>query len=269
MDDKLEPSTQPDSAVAQPTIRPGKVRVDIYQLETLRPFVCLIFVAPFLVIYEMGVIFSGNEAVRNGVDVGLQWLLGAMGIGHLLLLPILTVVLLMTMHHARNDRFGFHPSTLTGMMLESMGLGLILLFAAKGHQLWFREFSGDSFVSIQSAIEFGSARMTDWERVVSFCGAGLYEELVFRLVLLSGFVWGMRRLGIRHLHAAIASVVLTSLLFAAAHYDLINPAGSAFELSTFAVRMVASLFFCVVFLLRGFGIAVGTHIAYDIFAQVV
>lgn len=217
----------------------------------------------------MGVIFSGNEAIRNGVDVGLKWLLGAMGIGHLLLLPILTVVLLMIMHHARNDRFGFHPSTLTGMMLESIGLGLILLFAAKGHHLWFRQFSNDLFLLIPGTLDSGDAGMTSWERVVSFCGAGLYEELVFRLVLLSGLVLGLRRLGVRHLHAAIASVVLTSLLFAAAHYDLINPAGSAFELPTFAVRMLASLFFCIVYLLRGFGIAVGTHIAYDICAQVI
>lgn len=269
MDEKLESSPQPEQTAERPVRLPRKVRVEIYQFETLRPFVCLIFVAPFLVIYEMGVIFSGNEAVRNGVDVGLQWLLGIMGMGQLLLLPILTVVLLMTMHHVRKDRFGFHPSTLTGMMLESMGLGLILLFAAKGHHLWFRQFSNELFVRIQSTIDSGNTGMTRWEQVVSFCGAGLYEELVFRLVLLSGFVLGMRRLGIRHLHAAMVGVVLTSLLFAAAHYDLINPAGSAFELSTFAVRMMASLFFCVVYLLRGFGIAVGTHIAYDILVQVV
>ncbi len=258
---------QPNVIAALPVRSPGKERVVVYQFETLRPIVCLAFVAPLLVIYEMGVIFSGNEGVRNGVDVGLQWMLGAIGMGHILLLPILTVVLLMTMHHKRNDRFGFHPSTLTGMMLESMGLGLILLFAAKGHHLWLKQASHEFLLRVPGSTDAGLAGMTDWERIVSFCGAGLYEELVFRLVLLSGLVLGLQRLGIRHFQAAVASVVLTSLLFAAAHYDLINPAGSAFEIPTFAIRMVASLFFCAVFLFRGFGIAVGTHIAYDVLAQ--
>ena len=55
--------------------------------------------------------------------------------------------------------------------------------------------------------------------------------------------------------------------FAVLHYDLINPAGAPLNIYGFLFRFSASVIFCLLFLFRGFGIAVGTHVIYDVMTQ--
>jgi membrane protease YdiL (CAAX protease family) len=104
-------------------------------------------------------------------------------------------------------------------------------------------------------------------RFVGFCGAGLYEEVLFRLLLLPAVGWTIARLGAAPRAAATWSVFLTSVLFAAAHY--IGPLGDTFDLHSFAFRTLAGLFFAALFLTRGFGIAAGTHAVYDMIVGLV
>ena len=103
---------------------------------------------------------------------------------------------------------------------------------------------------------------------VSFVGSGIYEELIFRIMILVPIIYWASRISKDHKLSMIAGVVLVSLIFAALHYNVLNPAGNPFELSSFSFRFVASTVFCTLFLFRGFGIAVGTHVAYDVLTQV-
>jgi membrane protease YdiL (CAAX protease family) len=57
-------------------------------------------------------------------------------------------------------------------------------------------------------------------------------------------------------------LVASSLLFAAAHY--VGPLGDAFDLYSFTFRTLAGMFFAILFVVRGFGIAAGTHALYDV-----
>ena len=57
-------------------------------------------------------------------------------------------------------------------------------------------------------------------------------------------------------------MLLTSLLFSAAHYR--GPHGESFEAFSFWFRFTAGALFAVLFVCRGFGIAAGTHAMYDI-----
>ena len=98
--------------------------------------------------------------------------------------------------------------------------------------------------------------------LIMFLGAGIYEELLFRLVLLSGTIWVLRRLGVELAWSVVYGVALTSLAFAAAHY--VGPYGDLFDPRSFLFRFIAGLFFCILFVYRGFGIAAGTHALYDI-----
>jgi hypothetical protein len=82
--------------------------------------------------------------------------------------------------------------------------------------------------------------------------------------MLPGLILLLRLIGWRWSVAIAMAIGMTSLLFAAAHYDWLNPAAAAFEWPGFMVRFLASVFFALVFLFRGFGIAVGTHVAYDV-----
>jgi membrane protease YdiL (CAAX protease family) len=95
-------------------------------------------------------------------------------------------------------------------------------------------------------------------------GAGIYEELLFRVVLVGLLAWGAKKLlGWRPLHAGIAATVLGALVFSAFHY--IGPYGDPLDVYSFAFRTIAGLFFSGLYLLRGFGITAWTHALYDVF----
>jgi hypothetical protein len=65
----------------------------------------------------------------------------------------------------------------------------------------------------------------------------------------------------------VGGLVVSSLLFSAAHY--VGPLGDTFEPYSFTFRTIAGLFFAGLFLWRGFGIAAGTHAAYDMLVGLV
>jgi hypothetical protein len=98
-------------------------------------------------------------------------------------------------------------------------------------------------------------------------GAGIYEELLFRVVLVSGlallatrvFRWPRTR-------ANLFAVVLGALIFSAFHY--IGPYGEPLRLDSFTFRAVAGLLFSGLYVLRGFGITAWTHALYDVFLAV-
>jgi membrane protease YdiL (CAAX protease family) len=102
------------------------------------------------------------------------------------------------------------------------------------------------------------------DRLVAFLGAGVYEELLFRLMLLGPATWVLRRVGMAPTTSIATAVVTTSLLFSAAHYL----SGEPFFWFIFFFRFLAGTFFAVVFLYRGFGIAAGAHAGYDILVGV-
>ncbi len=98
-------------------------------------------------------------------------------------------------------------------------------------------------------------------------GAGIYEELLFRVLLVSGLAWLMGR--IFHWRPAAAGVfaaIVGALIFSAFHY--IGPYGDDLALASFTFRAVAGLLFSGLYLLRGFGITAWTHALYDVFLAV-
>ena len=100
-----------------------------------------------------------------------------------------------------------------------------------------------------------------FRRFVSFMGAGIYEELLFRLMLLPAVAWLLRWLGCQPNWALATAALLTSFSFAAAHH--LGTLGEPFQWYAFIFRAIAGMFFAMLFLYRGFGIAAGTHAAYD------
>ena len=97
------------------------------------------------------------------------------------------------------------------------------------------------------------------------CGAGVYEEILFRLLVLSAIYYVVRQAtgtGAAHQVAAgIVAVVVSALLFSAFHHW---PGGEPFEWGPFVFRSIAGCTLGALFLARGLGIAVYTHAAYDL-----
>ena len=153
-----------------------------YWRESSRPLASLAFIAPLLCCYELGVAILGREAVRNGADLWMRTLLDSAGLGRLLL-PLLACGILLSWHHLRSERWSLQPLVLSGMHLESLLLGFVLLLAASLHSAWFPRLHID-----------GSGRHLA-AHVVAYLGAGVYEELLFRLMLLPTMILMLRRAG--------------------------------------------------------------------------
>jgi membrane protease YdiL (CAAX protease family) len=100
--------------------------------------------------------------------------------------------------------------------------------------------------------------------LVSYFGAGVYEETLFRLMLLPLCTAALRAAKVTPRTSIVIAVILTSALFSAAHH--VGAAGEPLDPFRITFRFAAGMLFCVVFLFRGFGIAVGTHALYDVFA---
>jgi len=105
-------------------------------------------------------------------------------------------------------------------------------------------------------------------RLMLSVGAGLYEELLFRVVLVAGLAWIARVLfGWRDTPAAIWAVLLGAAIFSLVHY--IGPYGDPVTLYSFVFRMIAGMFFSALYLVRGFGVTAWTHALYDAMLLVV
>jgi hypothetical protein len=163
-------------------------------------------------------------------------------------LPALAVVaILLAWHIARRDAWRVSPGTLCAMLLESFALGVPLIV--------FGLLLSRLFPLAAPAGE------TIGETVILSLGAGVYEELVFRLILCTALAILLRNLaGLSSQLSMLLLVVLSATLFSAYHYL----GNEAFHWRIFVFRMLAGVYLAILFLSRGFGITAGSHIAYDI-----
>jgi hypothetical protein len=223
-----------------------------YLEQSQTPLASLWFVLPLLVLHELGVRYYATlpgEAIEYRVTAFtlIAQFLQSCGATWRYLPALAVVAILASWHVARGDRWVFNTPVLVGMFLESSALALPLV--------------GVYFLFSNSSVTF--MPVGEWKLMASlYLGAGVYEELVFRLGAFSVFsflvldLWGMSR----PLGAAVV-VIISAMLFAvyhmlgAAHYP--SPA-----LVFVALRGV---FYGIIFLERGFGITVGVHTAYDLF----
>jgi membrane protease YdiL (CAAX protease family) len=210
-------------------------------------------VAPLLVAYETGVLTLG---VQNGADAWMRGLLNCLGFGQHFLLPILTVCILLAWHHLTRQSWRVSPGVVSAMAVESIFLAVCLRLILQLQGSLLQSVGGAAPLEIAAKFRDG----------VGFLGAGIYEELLFRLVLLSLAVCAFRRSGAAAWLSTSAAIVLTSLIFAAAHY--VGIYGDTLGWFSFLFRSLAGLFFSILFVYRGFGIAAGAHATYDIFVGV-
>jgi hypothetical protein len=100
--------------------------------------------------------------------------------------------------------------------------------------------------------------------VISAIGAGVHEELVFRLALIAGLIALARPLAAAigtRLTVALA-ITASSLAFAAAHH--LGAHGEPWTLHAFAFRALAGVAFAAMFWFRSLAHAVYAHVLYDI-----
>ena len=101
-----------------------------------------------------------------------------------------------------------------------------------------------------------------WTQVALSIGAGIYEELVFRVLLMGGLALLFRALMESPVQAYVLAALLGAALFSGVHY--VGPLGDPFAFPSFTFRFLFGLALNALFLGRGFGVAAWTHALYDV-----
>ncbi|MCK6455432.1 MAG: CPBP family glutamic-type intramembrane protease [Phycisphaerae bacterium] len=235
---------------ARPAVAPS---AGGYYDLTHRPLQCLVFLLPLVAAYEVGMALvhqwsSGPQRHDLAAQLLLQWLFSLFGASGYYLPGLALVAVLLAWHVASRQPWSIDGVALGGMLAESVLFAIPLL-------------AMNQFVRQRSLAAFGEPSVA--VDLLLSIGAGIYEELVFRLIVISFLMMLLKDIGGMRQTAAVAlTVIASSLAFAAHHYA---PIGSdVFSVGDFAFRAAAGAYLAGVFVFRGFGIAVGSHVMYDV-----
>lgn len=238
---------------------PGLPGNGAYAVLATRPLHVLAFLSPLILLYELGSMWY--LAGRGAETIGARGILGSFfhtfGVAGLHLPPVTLVVVLLAWHFALRDPLRIRPVVLLGMGAESALWSVPLLvvglaMAAGAH----------------AARVDGSLAGYSWQaRLTVAVGAGLYEELLFRLVFITAIHFALSDLlKLRSTPAHIIAILASAAAFALYHNVTLADAAQTRLLLFY---MLAGAYFGALFVLRGFGVVVATHAMYDIAALLI
>jgi hypothetical protein len=184
---------------------------------------------------------------------------GSLGFTDHWLLPLLLCLILMGWQILKFQDWRFSPAILIGMVLESSIWAVALVGVSRAIDLGFAYLEQTGPLLLETTRADTNRSLC---ALVGFIGAGVYEETLFRLILVPVFFHALRVLQTPQVLASSLAVTGSALLFALAHHA--GTPGEAFTWYAFIFRWMAGVFFAWIFVLRGFGIAVGTHTIYDV-----
>ena len=257
----------PSDAQRAKALRAAAGPGDSYWRLSRAPRYSVLFALPLLLLYEALAAFlavTAGEGVRNGADVMLKsaFIAVAGTRGPLIFAACLVGLgIWIVARDLKRGRGRLRLAVFGTMLVESAALALVFGFVVGG--ITSRLIAPLATMAIAQVSEMGVAT-----RLMVSLGAGLYEELLFRVVLVSALLLLTRRvLNWPWAVAGTVSVVAGALIFSAFHY--IGPYGDPLRLDSFVFRAVGGLAFSALYVTRGFGITAWTHALYDVFLLVV
>jgi hypothetical protein len=224
------------------------------------PRYSLLFALPLLVFYQVLAVLlaHGERSVRDGADVILQSLFAAVAGAWgppLFMACLIAAGLWLVARDMRAHGTRLRATVFVAMLGESILLAGVFGLGVGGVT--------SGVLGLLQTLALAPARLDFWTHLMVSLGAGIYEELLFRVLLVGALAAGARAvLGWRPIPAGVAATLLGAAIFSAFHY--IGPYGDRLELYSFVFRMVAGVFFSALYLARGFGITAWTHALYDV-----
>jgi hypothetical protein len=199
----------------------------------------LVLIFPLLLAYEIGVLFAGRV---NGADVVTRLLFSVAGSRGAYLLVHVVIALAFLLWIRREQRWATLSLDVAAPVILEAAIYALTLGAL-------------GTLVVENILGLGAGA-----HIVSALGAGVHEEIVFRLGLMAGIVAVLSRAVDRRIAVAIA-LVGSSVLFAAAHH--VGAQGEPFTTHAFVFRCVAGCVFGAVFWFRSLSHAVYAHVLYD------
>jgi hypothetical protein len=224
------------------------------------PLTSTLLIFPLFLAYELGILFV--PSAYNGADLVtaqiLRLLHGQLGLylainGGLALVFLVVVLVLRKKHH-------FDPGRIWSLLFESaiyaLTMGTLICF------VMVDLLHIDPRLSIP-ALRTGIGQPPFPGSIIIALGAGVHEELIFRVVGVGGFAIALERvLRLSRGTSLTIAFVVSSLLFSAAHHVI---GGEPVRIGVFVYRTLCGLFFASIYQLRGAAVAVYTHTLYDIY----
>lgn len=275
-----------------------------YLERTSRPVYAIVFLLPFIAFYEIGTILINTDMlnqsqVRVVAFVWLQQLLHYLGTSSRIAWiapPLVVILILIGLQLTSRKGWYFCAGDYIPMVIECVLLAIPLivlsLFFNRPMVAPNRLRGPDSKAPVAVTrlaeepvgttaapivpLAAGSAAASHslMANIVTGVGAGIYEELVFRLILICLLMMFFQDLiGLSHSNAIVSSVLISAALFSAHHHIIVLDGqvgrSAAFNWAEFGFRTMAGVYFAGLFALRGFGITAGTHAFYDIIATLI
>ena len=224
-----------------------------YLLKSRTSFYSFLFTLPLFFIYEVNILFLSWDdilVVRNGADFLMRNILesfdiyGIYGLGLVFFLGLLVTYIFFIKEDQQQE---VNVNFLFIMLAESMLWSVFLYFLLFKFMVLLMNPVGKTIL----------------QQVTLAIGAGIYEEFLFRVLLIAGlsgilgfvFMWDKT-------FKNIIAVVLSGGIFSAFHF--MGEYGDFFSMELFLIRFFAGLILGVLYMYRGFGITAYTHSIYDL-----
>ena len=224
-----------------------------YYRSSKSTFYSFLFAVPLIMTYELAAFVlnkSDIEGLRNGADVVTKQILSLFGMAGFYGLSILVLIILVALYfrELKDKEFNLKYRFLFIMLAESLLYAVLFGFIV----------GKITSIILQSPTSFNFK----YQLVLSL-GAGVYEEFLFRVVLITLFALIFTKVvGLKRSTSLGFAVIISSLIFSGFHY--VGIFGEPFFLQTFVFRFIGGLVLSILYVVRGFGITAYTHSFYDL-----
>ena len=224
-----------------------------YFSNSKSPLYSFLFTLPLFIVYEIGIFISSIDqtmVIRNGADVLLRQLfsyLGLNGFKWLGIIFLISYLITFLIHKRKLQNTKLNLIYLPFMIFESIIWSMLIYLFMTNIHLLLMQPTGNMII----------------QRVTLAIGAGIYEEFLFRSVLILTFtkllIFIFR---VEYNYSRIIAMFISAGIFSGFHF--IGDFGDLFSFNTFMIRFFAGILLGVIYFSRGFGITAWAHSIYDL-----
>ncbi len=232
------------------------MQVTRYLKESSHPHYGSIVSLAMLALYEILIIStpSNGYIIRNGPDAWFRNIFSILGISSHQMSFVLITLSLISIIYFYDSKVAIKGKIFLAIIAESIILamisGALINWVIAGLLMMSNSITGSVFGDLGLSI-----------------GAGLFEELFFRVFLTTLLIWLGRSIFKKKLFAITFAVITASFLFSLAHY--VGSGSDNLETYSFLFRFFAGIWFTSIYSTRGFAVVALTHAFYDIFVLVI